>query len=147
MDTGLPGVRLRPAPSRQMARFLVALHLMVGTAILAAPVAGVVKLPLLLLLTLHGGWSKARFSGSVTQVQLERDGSAYLERGEGKAFRASLRRDTLITPWVILLRFDLLSRRRPLGVLICPDAISPGEMRRLRTLLRIAVLSSEERNS
>jgi len=123
---------------------LAALHLGVGGAIFAAPVTAAVKLPLLLLLLFHGGCSKARYSGGVTEVRLEADGSAFL--GEGR-IKASLRPDTLITPWVILLRFDLPVRRRPFGVLICPDAISAAEMCRLRTLLRFVVVSKGERNA
>lgn len=145
MDNRLPGIRLRPVPSRQLALALAALHLAVGGAIFAAPVAAAVKLLLLLLLVLHGACSKARYPGGVTEVSLEADGNAVLK--ESRMLKASLRPDTLITPWVILLRFDLQLRRRPLGVLICPDAISAAEMCRLRTLLRFAVAFKGEKGA
>lgn len=144
MNNRLPGIRLRLAASRRVGIALASLHLVVGAVILVAPVVVALKLPLLLLMALHGAWNRARIPGSspgaITEVQLEADGSAYLLRGEGEAYKASLRPDTLVTPWVILLRFDLQVRRRPAGLLVCPDALPPAEMRRLRTLLRFAVV-------
>ena len=74
-------------------------------------------------------------------MHLEADGSALLGWEDGRESGAVLRTDTLVTPWLIQLRFDLPGRRRPVSLLICRDAVSPAEIRRLRTLLRFTVLN------
>jgi len=144
MGNRLPGIRLRPAVSRRLGIFLALLHMLAATTLLLAPVSTRIKLLLLLLLLIHGLWSRRYFltlhANSIVQAQLDGDGNVLLLWGDGRECKARLRADTLLTPWVIVLRFNLVRHRFPVSLLLCPDAISQGENRRLRTLLRFVLL-------
>jgi len=145
MRNRLPGIRLRPAISHRLGVVLTLLHVVAAIAILVAPVSSILKLLLLLLLLIHAFWNYHSFfklhANSIVQVQLEGDDSALLLWGDGRESKAMLRADTLLTPWVIVLRFDLLQRRLPVNLLLCSDAIPRAENCRLRTLLRFVLLN------
>jgi hypothetical protein len=145
----LPGIKLRPAISRQLAIALLLLHMAAAIAILLDPVSTNIKLMLLLLLLIHGFWSHryflTRHAGRIVQAQLDGDGNGLLHWRDGRQCKAILRADTLLTSWIIVLRFDLQQRRFPVSLLLCPDAITRAENRRLRTLLRFVLLEPANR--
>lgn len=63
--------------------------------------------------------------------------------GDGRKLAARIRQDTLITPWLILLRFDLDRGWRQPALLLIPGSLSEDEMRRLRVLLRFSQLNPD----
>jgi hypothetical protein len=63
--------------------------------------------------------------------------------GDGRKLLARVRHDTLVTPWLILLRFDLGRGWFHPTLVLTPDTLSEDEMRRLRVLLRFSQLKSD----
>jgi len=123
---------------------LTLLHVAAASVILMNPVPPNIKLVLLLLLLIYGFWSRRYFLtlhvNRIVLAQLDGNGRVLLQWGDGRETKAVLRADTLLTPWVIVLRFDQPQRHLPVSLLLCPDAISRVENRRLRTLLRFVLL-------
>lgn len=146
MRNRLPGISLRPVISRQLGVALMLLHAAAAGAILMIPGPLNIKLVLLLLLLLHGFRSHRHFmtrhAKRIVLAQVGGDGSVLLLWGDGRESRAMLRADTLLTPWVIVLRFDT-AHRLPVSLVLCPDAIPRAENRRLRTLLRFVLLDQK----
>jgi hypothetical protein len=108
--------------------------------LIAVPIPLGVKIALLVALALHVGYSNYRLSGkfprSVTWVRIDAEHGARLMFADGSQLQTRVRGDSLITPWLILLRFDggrLLQRP---SLLLGRDSLAPYQMRRLRVLLR-----------
>jgi hypothetical protein len=56
--------------------------------------------------------------------------------GDGGKQMARIRQDSLITPWLVIVRFDLDRGGLPTSLLLTPDTLSEEQLRQLRVLLR-----------
>jgi hypothetical protein len=58
--------------------------------------------------------------------------------GSGQKQMARIRQDSLVTPWLIVLRFDLDRGLLPHSLVLTSDTMSEEELRQLRVLLRFS---------
>ncbi|MCU7806460.1 MAG: hypothetical protein KZQ73_01105 [Candidatus Thiodiazotropha sp. (ex Semelilucina semeliformis)] len=142
MRSHLPGMAIRPGSSRLLILFLTAIHVLALTGLLIAPLTATTRLLLLSAVALHAGYSYRRFirrhQKRITQARLESDGTAYLMMENGTKKRGTLRADSLVTPWVLILRFNLKRQFRMENFVIWQDMLSATELRQLRVLLRFS---------
>ncbi|MET0071352.1 MAG: protein YgfX [Candidatus Thiodiazotropha sp.] len=142
----IQALTLQPKPTRKLHAWLVAIHLLALLVILLAPVLAWHRAMLLLILILHGYLSYRRTrkgSGSrIIWARIRPDGRARITMGDGRKLVARIRQDTLVTPWLILLRFNLNRGWRQPTLLLIPGSLSDDEMRQLRVLLRFSQLNS-----
>jgi toxin CptA len=136
----IPGITLSPPLSRQLGAFLALIHLLVFVALIAAQLPLPIRLCLLGMLALHAIHSYLQligaYAGSIFQAHIEADGCARLFLRDGREIEACLQPDTLVTPWLLILRFSLKHSLRKKNLVIGHDALSAEELRRLRVLLR-----------
>jgi hypothetical protein len=108
--------------------------------LILAPIPMGAKLPLLGALLAQCLLSHHRLQGSlrhrITQVRIDHEHATRLVFADGRTLRTRLRGDSLITPWLILLRFEGERLLRRPTLLLGRDSLSADEMRRLRILLR-----------
>ncbi|MBT3027387.1 MAG: hypothetical protein B6D72_05760 [gamma proteobacterium symbiont of Ctena orbiculata] len=146
MSGNIQTVTLQPKPSRKLHAWLVAIHLLALLVILLAPMLPWHRAMLLLILTLQSYLSyRQTRKGSGSRILLARirpDGRSRITMGDGRKLVARIRQDTLVTPWLILLRFDLDRGWRQPALLLIPGSLSEDEMRQLRVLLRFSQLNS-----
>jgi toxin CptA len=144
MMKSIPGITLQPQPSRQLARFLIVLHLLAFSVLLVASMPVVVRWGLLGVLLIHAFHSYRRLSagylGRIVQLRLESDGRAGLTTRDGRKREGTLCADTLVTTWLVILRFRVEGHFRKENLVIAQDALSSEELRRLRVLLRFVRL-------
>ena len=140
MKTRLPPIAFNPRPSRQLAIVLRSLQCLTLGVLIAAPVNLGVKILLLAMLVLQVVLSHRRLFGNsprrVAWVRIDAEQGARLIFTDGRKLETRLRNDSLITPWLILLRFEgerLLHRP---SLLLGRDSLAAAELRRLRILLR-----------
>ncbi|MES9850269.1 MAG: protein YgfX [Candidatus Thiodiazotropha sp. L084R] len=139
MRKTIPSIVLRPVKSKQLVTWYLFLYVTTLLIILAAPIDVYYKLPLVVTLLML---SYAQLQGyglnlqiHVVEAQIKSSGHAKILLTDGRRFSAKLRTDSLVTPWMVLLRFDVRHLwRHPLMVLF-RDALPEDEMRRLRILL------------
>ncbi|MBT2970798.1 MAG: hypothetical protein KME56_14650 [Candidatus Thiodiazotropha sp. (ex Ctena orbiculata)] len=146
MPGNIQTVTLQPKPSRKLHAWLVAIHLLALLVILLAPMLPWHRAMLLLILTLQSYLSyRQTRKGSGSRILLARirpDGRSRITMGDGRKLVARIRQDTLVTPWLILLRFDLDRGWSQPALLLIPGSLSEDEMRQLRVLLRFSQLNS-----
>jgi hypothetical protein len=144
MHGSIPGISVRPSASRQLARYLILLHLATLALLMAAPQPASVRLALLAILALHAIHSYRHATGSgpgsVAEAHIEADGRTVLVLGNGRKARGVLRSDSLVTPWVMVLRFDTGGWTGRRNLPIFNDALSDEERRLLRVLLNFVRL-------
>lgn len=140
MRNTIPSVVLKPKKSRQLTVWVLILHVTTVLLILAVPLLPQYKIPLVITLL----WiSYARIKGyrinryrHVVEAKIRHTGHANIVLADGERVRARLRTDSLMTPWVVLLRFDVKNRWRHPVMLLFRDALADDVMRRLRILLK-----------
>ena len=140
MQSKIPAITLTPKPSRQLAAWYLVIHVSALLVMLSAPVTPAYKLPLLLLIILFGivrlrGYDVNR-EAKVMEANIESSGRSRIVLGNGRRVAATLRRDSLMTPWVVLLRFDVRYSWHHPAMVLFQDAIPEEQMRRLRVLLK-----------
>jgi hypothetical protein len=132
---------IRPGVSRYQRHFLTALHLLVLFGLLLTPLEILPRLILLTLLSLHGAFIYWRYystnSERVVELKLEADGEVRLTLESGQIKQGRISDESLVTPWLIILRIEIPPRRfRKESLLLWPDMLSADERRQLRVLLR-----------
>ena len=144
MVKSIPAVTIRPLPSRQLTGFLLLIHLLALGVTLAADLPMMVRIGLLCSLFLYAYHSQRRqsesYPGRVVQVRLTSQGRAGLMTRDGAKRVGALRTDSLVTPWLIILRFRINGRFRNENLVIARDSLTGEELRRLRVLLRFVRL-------
>jgi hypothetical protein len=95
---------------------------------------------LLIVLTLL---TIARFRGygfnqraRVIEAQIKSSGRSKLLLADGRRITASLRKDCVLTPWLVLLRFNDRNRWGHRVMVLFQDALPEEDMRQLRVLLK-----------
>ncbi len=136
----LPPITFQPRPSRELAMLLFCLLALTLLVLIFAPIPSGVRFLLIVVLLLQSVLSHHRLQGSsrhrIIQVRIEHEHAARLRYADGRLLRTRLRGDSLITPWVILLRFDGEGALRRSSLLLGRDSLTAQEMRRLRIMLR-----------
>ena len=144
MAKSIPAVTIRPLPSRLLARFLLLIHLFALGVTLTAALPVTARIGLLCSLFLYAYYSQRRlcesYPGRVVQVRLTSEGRAGLVTRDGRKRVGALRTDSLVTPWLIILRFRIQGTFRNENLVIARDTLSGEELRRLRVLLRFVRL-------
>ncbi|MET0081348.1 MAG: protein YgfX [Candidatus Thiodiazotropha lotti] len=145
MTNRLPKIHLRPAPSRQLVIWHHSLYAMTFLAIISAPIGLTVKILLLAALVLTKLPFYRMFTPEqVAKAEIKCNGWSKIVLTDGKKQTARLRTDSLVTPWLIILRFDLRGRWRHPVMVLFQDALPPAEMRSLRILLKHGSFIGEE---
>lgn len=142
MPGKIQAITLCPKPSRKLYIWLMAIHLLALTVTLFAPLVLWHKLVLLLCLALYGYLSyrqaRRRSGKRILAARIAPGGRSRITMGDGRKLLARVRRDSLITPWLILLRFDLGRGWSHPSLVLTADCLSEEEMRQLRVLLRFS---------
>jgi hypothetical protein len=129
-----------------MAFWLRSLYLITFLVIVSAPIELNIK-TLMLAILFASKWLRDRqlgfFSGGqVVRAEIAGSGRAKIKLNDGRNLRAKLRTDSVITPWVILLRFDVRQRWRGPVMVLFKDALEKREMRQLRIFLKFSNFST-----
>lgn len=140
MPEKLPPIAFHPRPSRELVWVLIALQCLTLVVLLFAQLPWGARLLLLGALLAQAAFSHRRLGGAkpdcIAEVRIDAEHAARLIYADGRELRTRVRGDSLVTPWLILLRFDGGPPLRRPTLLIGRDSITPGELRRLRVLLR-----------
>ncbi|MES9992669.1 MAG: protein YgfX [Candidatus Thiodiazotropha sp.] len=151
MSGKIQALTLQPKPSRRLHTWLVAIHLLASLAVFFTPMLVWHKAILLLIVALYGFLSvRQHRKGSGNKIiaaRIRPDGRSRITMGDGQKLIARIRHDTLVTPWLVLLRFDLSGGWRHPTLLLTSDSLSQEEMRQLRVLLRFSQLNPNDANS
>ena len=133
---GIPGLQtgedVNVRPSRTLAGAVAALHLLAGAAILAAALDWPYRAALLCTVAASLVLSLRRRQGAVLRCQ--DDGGLAIRRGDDWA-PVRLLPDTLVWPWLAVLRYRI-DERRATTLAVLPDSLEKDDFRRLRVWLR-----------
>jgi hypothetical protein len=142
----IQSITLQPKPSRQLHAWRLTIHLLAFLTTLSAPLVLWHKLLLLLTLALYGYFSfrqgRRGSGGQIIKVTVTPYGRARMVMGGGQRVMARIRRDSLVTPWLIVLRFDLDRAWLPHSLVLTSDSLGEEQLRELRVLLRFGELFS-----
>jgi hypothetical protein len=135
----IPSITITPLISRQYFRWLLGLYVLTSLIILFAPLAWFYRLVLLSLLIPTGVVQLRDLSQyrphQVVEATIKSSGRSKVTLGNGRRVKAKLRTDSVVNPWIILLRFDLEQFWRPATMVLFEDALPREQARRLRVLL------------
>jgi hypothetical protein len=100
------------------------------------------KLMLLLALGLYSYFSFRQLGRGIgkqiIKVTVTPYGRARMVMEGGQKLRAKIRQDSFVTPWLIVLRFDLDRGWPPHSLVLTSDTIDEEQLRQLRVLLRFS---------
>jgi hypothetical protein len=138
---------MSPRPSRQLTLILRGLQLITAVVLVLAPIHLALKLLLLSGLLLQGVVSYQRLHGRSPhlpqQVLIDGEYRVRLVYADGRIAQTRLRTDSVISPVMLLLRFEGEGWWRQTSLLLGPDSLSADEQRRLRVLLRFGGSASD----
>jgi len=131
---------LAPKPSRSLAAFLLAIHILALLAAWVNPLAVWLKLPLSLciLISLWLAFKHRANGPEIKGLQLKPDNSWVLHLAQGGEVEARLLGSSIANPWFVLLHFRTEKIRY--SVLIPRDSLPPEDFRKLRVALRVVKL-------
>jgi hypothetical protein len=122
------------------------IHLLALLTTLFAPVGLWFKIVLLMALALYSYYTLGPGSGKggrqIVKVTITPYGRARLITGDGRKQTARIRQDSLVTPWLVIVRFDLERGWLPVSLLLTPDTVGDERLRQLRVLLRFCQLEA-----
>ncbi|MCG8487970.1 MAG: hypothetical protein MI756_10925 [Chromatiales bacterium] len=145
MTNRLPAIHIKPGPSRQQVIWHRSLYLMTFLAIISASIGLIVKILLLIVLLLTKLPVYGKFTPEqVIKAVIKGNGWSKIVLADGTKRTARLRTDSLVTPWLILLRFDVRGRWRHPVMVLFQDTLPPTEMRSLRIFLKHGSFTREE---
>lgn len=127
-------------PSRTLAALLVLAHGGALALLVLLPLAwwarvlltGALLCSLWLTLNRH---ALRRGESAITRLVWENDDTWLLMRADGKEQRAQLKPGSYASPRLVILNFD--AGRRPLSVVLLPDAADTESLRKLRVRLQM----------
>ncbi len=139
MSDELPPLSIEPESSRLLVGWWMLLYLSSGVAILGAGLAWSMTAALMTLLSMSGVMQYRRSlvqpPHRLVRVTLTASGWCRLVMASGRQHKARLRGDSFVSPWVIVLRFDLPQRRGRPSLVVFRDALPGDQVRRLRIML------------
>jgi hypothetical protein len=137
MTNRLPAIYLNPARSRQLVIWYRCIYVLTFVVVISAPIGLTVKISLLTLVLLTRLPIYKKFTPQqVVRAKIKSSGWSRIVLIDGMKRSARLRADSLVTPWLILLRFDLRGRWRHPVMVLFQDALPEREMRSLRIFLK-----------
>ncbi len=144
MDTRLPTITFQPRASRQLRLLLLCLQGLTLIVLILAPLTLLWRAVLILSLLLLSVLAQHRFDTAsgrhIIQVAIDDQHTVRLRYADGRRLETRLRQDSLVIPWLIVLRFEGESVLRRQTLLLGRDSLADEEMRRLRILLRFGRL-------
>lgn len=142
MSGTLQSITLQPKPSRHLHAWRIAIHLLALLTTLLAPLILWQKLLLLSVLALHGYFSfqqgRRGRGKAIMKVMVAPGGRVRLIMDDRRKQMARIRKDTLVTPWLVVMRFDLDRGWLPISLVLTSETMSEEQMRQLRVLLRFS---------
>ena len=151
MAKSIPGITIRPALSRQLAAYMAVMHLLSLVVLVAAPLPMPARLGLLGALALHAAHSyrlvTGTYAGDIIQAHIESDARVRISTRDGRELEAQLQPDTLVTPWLMIVRLRIGKGFRNKSLVLGNDVLTGEERRRLRVLLRFARLDAVNTDS
>jgi hypothetical protein len=138
----IQSITLQPKPSQQLHIWRLVIHLLAFITTLFAPLMLWHKVMLVLTLVLYSYFSFRQGRGTngrqIIKVTITPYGRARMVMGDRRKQMARIRQDSLVTPWLIVLRFDLDRGWLPQSLVLTSGTISKEELRQLRVLLRFS---------
>jgi hypothetical protein len=119
--------------------FLTLIHLLAIVLILACPVSRVIKGVFTFLIASHYAWALYEYVFRLAASSLQSlrwDGQQWLLVCNDGSYCAQLMHDSVVTHWLVLLRFRLASGGKSRVAVIFNDAADTDELRRMRVFLR-----------
>jgi hypothetical protein len=151
MINQLAPLTLYPRPSRELIRLLSLIQALTLVVVLCAPIPLNFMLLLLSAFLLQVLASQRRLRGltrdRIIGLHIDHAHSSHLTLTDGRELETRLRGDSLVTPWLILLRFEGEGLLRRPSLLLGRDSLNKCEMRHLRILLRFGGVSSKAESS
>jgi hypothetical protein len=118
------------------------MHLLALLTTLLAPINSGIKLLLLTALAFYSYYTFGQTSGKrgrrIIKATLTPYGRARMVMGDGRRHTARIRQDSLVTPWLVIVRFDLMAGGLPVSLLLTPETVTDEQLRQLRVLLRFS---------
>lgn len=148
MESGLAPLNLTPRPCIRFKRVLTGAQLFSFGIILSSPAPLPVKLLLLLGIFLQRMVSHRKW-GEISPhrpklVRIDSTHEVRLVYADGREMFTRLRGDSVVTSWLILLKFECVDRRLSCpSLLLGPDSLNADEARQLRILLRFGGVPAE----
>lgn len=122
------------SPSRYLHLLVSSVLVLAIIAIWVTPLSLLVRTALLLVcgLAAFGYWRQSRMA--INAIVYDKAGWGFVDVA-GKTHYAPVRGDSLVTPSLAIVRFQL-SRWRTRSVVLLPDAVAADDFRQLRVLLK-----------
>lgn len=127
-------LNIKPKPSRWLALFLVALHLLACAAVFSADVAGL-QYRLALLVPVMASLILALHRMKTDEMACLPDGRLQVLR-EKDWLQAELLPETMVWPWLIVLAYRIEGEPKRVSVVIMPDSLEPELFRRFKVWLK-----------
>ncbi|MET0065476.1 MAG: protein YgfX [Candidatus Thiodiazotropha sp.] len=139
MGIDLPSLNIEPESSRLRRIWWLLLYLVAGASVALSGLSWGTRGGLFAILLLSGviHHRRQRFSSpsEVVRVVLTASGWCRLYMAGGRQRKARLRGDSFVSPWLIVLRFDLPQGQGRPSLVLFRDALDQDRMRRLRIIL------------
>lgn len=133
-------LHLQINPSQWKKRFIRILHLLALSAVLLASLTVWIKTLLILCLAISGFIYSQRTAGHKNKVAVRYSDVSGWQIDVGNGFEAiQIRPSTVITPWLIVLHYNVVSRKFYLPI-FC-DALNTADFRKLIVQLKVSGLS------
>jgi hypothetical protein len=126
--------------SKIFTTILISLMLMSSIICLIEPFALSMKLVLLLLTCVYGGWilwNTILMRGAFSMSALRFKGDEWFVLTRQQWLPATLRGDSLVTTWVCILRFNIPGQLKPLSCVVWQDAVVGGSYKQLMVCLKM----------
>jgi hypothetical protein len=144
MHARLPPITFQPRSSRQLRLLLSTLQGLTLLVLMLAPITLIWRTTLFLGFLVFVVLSQRPFDSAsrrtITQVSIDDQHTVSLRFADGRRIKTRLRGDSLVTPWLLVLRFEAVARLHRQTLLLGRDSLAGEEMRRLRILLRFGRL-------
>jgi toxin CptA len=130
---------LRPSRLLALSFFLLCAASFAALWSLSFPLMGLFVLTVLTLW--WGGYhllldASMRLQHSCVAFRLDEGGEIVLVLRNGRHLPCRVARDSLVTPWLVVLNVELSEQRASRSLVIMPDAMAAESFRRLRVALR-----------
>jgi hypothetical protein len=146
MPGTIQSITVQPKPSQYLRIWLLSIHLLALLTTLFAPIDLWQKLMLLAALALYSyftlGKERGKSGSQILRATITPYGRARIVMRDGRKQTARIRQDSLVTPWLVIVRFDLTRGLLPVSLLLLPDSVSEEQLRKLRVLLRFTQLEA-----
>jgi toxin CptA len=143
-------LRIRLAPSRQLAGLLVGSHVLAGTGLLVSRLPAALAAAALLVLALSLAFSLRRhawLASARSLMLLDLSDALEVEAVDrsGRRLDGTVLGTTFVAPWLIVINLKMERSRCPRAVVILPDATDRESFRAARVWLRWRRVETRDR--